>query len=151
MQNALAPAAVKMIAYCLMPNHYHFILQQLDANGLSQFIAKLCNGYVKAVNLEQQRTGHLFDGKYKLRQIEENEYLLHLSRYIHLNPVRAKLVSQPQHWQFSSCKEYYGDIPIQFIHPEIVLEQFSQNNTYQQFVELYQAEDKYKIEKYIFS
>ena len=133
-----------------MPNHFHFILHQLQENGLLQFIAKICNGYVKAVNLEQERSGHLFEGKYKLKLIDDNGYLLHLSRYIHLNPVRAGLVSRPEDWRYSSCREFYDIDSEKFVHKEIVLSQFGNAKEYRKFVEEYRPEDQDRIKKFLF-
>ncbi len=97
-----AGGKVEVIAFCLMPNHFHFILHQISENGMSEFMSRLCNGYVKAVNLREGRYGHLFAGKYKMRLVDDNRYLVHLSRYIHLNPVRAGLSRKAEEWTYSS-------------------------------------------------
>lgn len=136
---------LEIIAYCLMPNHFHFIFFQKRPLGISDFIKAVCNGYVKAINKERQRSGHLFEGKYKIKKIDSNEYILHLSRYIHLNPVRAKLVSKPDEWLFSSYKEYIGSMKSGNISPDIILKQFRNTSQYQQFVEDYVLEDRKKI------
>ena len=140
---------VNVVTYCLMPNHFHLILYQRKESGLSKFMSNVCNGYVKAINLEQDRTGHLFEGKYKLKLIDDNGYLLHLSRYIHLNTVRAGLVSKAENWRYSSCREYYGNSTEQIAHPEIVLGQFERVKDYLEFVEE-EPKDQERIKKYLF-
>ena len=76
---------VEILVFCLMPNHFHLILRQLADNGISLFMQKL-GGYVYYFNLKYERVGPLFQGKFKAIQIENENYLLHLSRYQHLNP-----------------------------------------------------------------
>lgn len=77
---------VEILCFCLMPNHFHLILKQLIDNGISLFMQKL-GGYVYYFNLKYQRVGPLFQGKFKAIEIDNENYLLHLSRYIHLNPL----------------------------------------------------------------
>jgi len=77
---------VEIFCFCLMPNHFHLILKQLAENGIPLFIQKL-GGYVYYFNLKYKRVGPLFQGKFKAIEIDKENYLLHLSRYIHLNPV----------------------------------------------------------------
>jgi putative transposase len=76
---------VKTICYSLMPNHYHFILCQLKDGGISKFMQKLGGGYTNYFNAKNKRSGVLFQGVFKAKHIKSDEYLLHLSRYIHLN------------------------------------------------------------------
>ncbi|MFH2037801.1 MAG: transposase [Chloroflexota bacterium] len=85
-----------VIAYCLMPNHYHFLLKQETDKPLSKFIQVLFNAYVQAVNIQQERTGTLFEGRFRHKCVEKWEYLMILCKYIHLNPVKARLVNQPE-------------------------------------------------------
>lgn len=142
---------VELVAYCLMPNHFHFILHQLAANAISDFMGHVCNGYVKAINLKMRRSGHLFEGKYKMKLIDDNSYLLHLSQYIHMNPVRARLVKRAEDWAFSSCRTYYGLATDSFISTEAILGNFSSREEYLAFVESYREEDKEDMEKYLTS
>jgi REP element-mobilizing transposase RayT len=87
---------VAVIAYCLMPNHYHFLLRQETDEPLSRFINVLFNAYVQAVSRQQERTGTLFEGRFHHVWVDREEYLVHLCRYVHLNPVKAELVSLPE-------------------------------------------------------
>lgn len=78
---------VDVICFCLMPNHFHFILRQIIDGGISKFMHKLGTGYSMYFNKKIGRTGTLFEGRFKAIHIDKDEYLTHLSRYIHLNPV----------------------------------------------------------------
>lgn len=98
---------VEIIAYCLMPNHFHLLVKQLQENGIQEFISKLCNSHSSFFNLKYKREGDLFQSEFKTVLVETDEQLLHLSRYIHLNPFVANLVKNPEDYQWSSCKEYF--------------------------------------------
>ena len=86
---------VSVIAYCLMPTHYHLILRQDGKMPVSRFVQTVFNAYVQAVNKLRERRGPLFEGRFRCRAIEDDEYLLQVCRYIHLNPVKAGLVASP--------------------------------------------------------
>ena len=90
--------ALSMIAYCLMPNHYHFLLRPDDDDVLSQFIQRLFNSYTQSFNRQQGRSGTLFEGRAKSVLVDTNEYIVHLCHYIHLNPITAGLTQQPGNW-----------------------------------------------------
>src|SRR3990167_5879702 len=83
---------VEIICYCLMPNHFHFLIRQLKDNGISIFMSQLSNSYTKYFNTKYNRVGALFQGTFKAVLVESDEQLLHLSRYIHLNPIVSGLV-----------------------------------------------------------
>ena len=91
----LADYALSMMAYCLMPNHYHFLLRLEQDGALSRFVQRLFNSYTQAFNKQQGRGGTLFEGRAKSVLVDTDEYVLHLCRYIHLNPVKAGLVAHP--------------------------------------------------------
>jgi REP element-mobilizing transposase RayT len=100
---------VDMLAYCLMPNHYHFLLKQLSTASLSQFIASVFNPYIQVINRQAGRRGPLFAGRFKDVLVDRDEYLIHLCRYIHLNPVEAGLVEHPEEWPFTNYLEWIGE------------------------------------------
>jgi|GEM_PF-616109 len=102
------PAHAKVIAYVLMPNHYHVLLQALD-DQLSAAMQKFSISYTKAINERFDRVGSLFQGAFEAKLVDNENYLRHLSRYIHLNPVHARLCDQPEQWEFSSYREYVID------------------------------------------
>ena len=97
---------VEIIAYCLMPTHLHLILKQLKENGISTFMSNILNSYTRYFNTKINRKGPLWEGRFKNVLVETDEQLLHLTRYIHLNPVTAYLVNKPEDWSASSYLEY---------------------------------------------
>ncbi len=96
---------VDIIAYCLMPNHYH-LLVYLKTNRFSNLMQAFTLSYAKAINKRYQRVGSLFQGRFEAIHVDTEEYLLHLTRYIHLNPVCANIVKKAEDWEFSSYQEY---------------------------------------------
>uniref|UniRef100_A0A486XJN9 Transposase IS200-like domain-containing protein n=1 Tax=Rheinheimera sp. BAL341 TaxID=1708203 RepID=A0A486XJN9_9GAMM len=88
-------------AYCLMTNHYHLLVETPDAN-LSKGMRQLNGTFTQAINRKHQRVGHLFQGRYKAILVDKDAYLLELSRYIVLNPIRAKMVQNLEEWPWSS-------------------------------------------------
>ena len=87
--------------YCLMSNHYHLLLETPEGN-LSQIMRHINGAYTTYFNTKRKRAGHLFQGRYKAILVEADEYATHLSRYIHLNPIRAGMVSVPEDYTWSS-------------------------------------------------
>jgi len=94
-------------AYCLMDNHYHILIETPLGN-LSKIMQHINSSYTTYFNIRHDRSGHLFQGRYKSILVDADEYAKELSRYIHLNPVRAKMVKTPEEYQWSSCV-YYTD------------------------------------------
>ena len=127
-------------SYCLMDNHYHLLVQTPDPN-LSKAMQWINVSYATYFNRKRDRHGHLFQGRFKAILIDADEYLKHLSRYIHLNPVRAKMVSSPAEYLWSSYGAFIGqqDTP-QFLETNWLLTNFGKNKkqarrSYQDFVE----------------
>jgi REP element-mobilizing transposase RayT len=94
-------------AYCLMSNHYHLLLETPEGN-LSEIMRHINGAYTTYFNIKRKRSGHLFQGRYKAILIEADEYLVELSRYIHLNPVRVGIVERPEQYQWSSYQSFIG-------------------------------------------
>ena len=126
-------------AYCLMDNHYHLVIETPDGN-LSKGMRQLNGIYTQTFNKRQQRVGHVFQGRYKALLIEKESYLLQVSRYVVLNPVRAKMVQSPEEWGWSS---YRGTAGLEKPHPSLttdwILKQFdkqreSARKSYKEFV-----------------
>ena len=141
-----------VIAYCLMPNHYHFLLRQETDEPLSEFMQVLFNAYVQALNLQQGRTGTLFEGRFKHRRVDQWEYLMILCRYIHLNPVKAKLVTRPEDWAYSNYREWIGVRDGALVNKVFVQDHFPSADEYVKFVSDVEDEKKNyeKISKYYF-
>lgn len=126
-------------SYCLMDNHYHLLIQTPDAN-LSQGMRQLNGVYTQSYNRRHQITGHLFQGRYKAIHVDEEAYLLELSRYIVLNPVKANMVEQAEDWCWSSYQAMVGVVkPPTWLAIDGILIQFNKNrqkavDSYQKFV-----------------
>ena len=94
-------------AYCLMDNHYHFVVETMEGN-LSKGMRQLNGVYTQYFNRQHDRVGHVFQGRYKAILVERNAYLLELARYVVLNPVRARMVTQVEDWPWSSYHAMLG-------------------------------------------
>ncbi len=97
---------VEIISYCLMPTHFHLILKELVDSGISTFMNNVENSYSRYFNLKHNRKGPLWEGRFKNVLVKTDEQLIHLTRYIHLNPATAYLVRTPEEWPISSYNEY---------------------------------------------
>ncbi|MBI5942976.1 MAG: transposase [Chloroflexi bacterium] len=141
-----------IIAYCLMPNHYHFLLRQESEEPLSKFMQVLFNAYVQALNIQQERTGTLFEGRFKHKRVDKWEYLMVLCRYIHRNPVKAGLVEKPEDWAFSNYREWIGVRDGVLVDKVFVQDHFPNADEYVRFVNDVEDEEKSyeKISKYLF-
>jgi len=145
---------IKLLAYCLMPNHFHLLIMQKSKRNITEFMRSLATSYVMYFNNKYSREGALFQGTYKAVLVENDEYLLHLSRYIHLNPIKTakgqtldgvkKLVS----YEYSSYPDYLGLRKTDWLKTSIILDYFNSSEaplsqelllekTYKTFVEDY--------------
>jgi len=131
-----------VIAYCLMPNHYHFLIEQITERPLSDWIQMLFNGYVQAINKQENRTGTLFEGTAKHIDIEDEVYLIHLIRYIHYNPVEANLAVNAQDWKYSNYPEWIGVRKGSLIDREFAMRYFPKPGEYREFVTDYTIDKK---------
>lgn len=125
---------VEIICYCLMPNHFHFLLKQISDGGVTEFVSKLSNSYTKYFNTKNKRTGPILQGEFKSVHVETDEQLIHLSRYIHLNPLVSFLTKDLNSYRWSSYKEYVGLDKAGIGYKKIVLGQFKSPKDYQSFV-----------------
>lgn len=115
-----------LYSYCLMGNHYHLLIETPKPY-LSYAMRDLNGHYTVYFNIRHKRTGHLFQGRYKAILIDKQHYLAKLSRYIHLNPVKAKIVQRPEEYAYSSMKGYLGkDTNCTWINHDYILEQLEQ-------------------------
>ena len=99
---------ISIICYCLMPNHFHLLLRQDSEIPIFKFIQPLHTSYSMYFNNKYDKVGHLFQGPFKQKVIDKDEYLLQVSSYIHLNPVVDGLASKPENYQWSSYPDYIG-------------------------------------------
>ena len=124
----------KIIAYCLMPNHYHLIVHVAAAEFGLKAMQPLMVSYTKAINKQEGRVGAVFQGPFQARRVKSDSDLVHLSRYIHLNPVAAGFVAAPEEWEFSSYQEYVGLRAGTLPQPEAVLQHFPSPAAYAEYV-----------------
>lgn len=129
------PEKGEIIAYCLMPNHYHLLVAvHVDDFG-PDVMQPFGVSYTKAINNQQERVGPVFQGPFKNRPVTTDGDLVYLSRYIHLNPVTAGFVARPELWEFSSYQDYVGLRQGTLPRPEAVLRHFSSPEAYAVYVD----------------
>lgn len=97
---------LKILAYCIMPDHYHLLVKCAEPPELSHFIQNIENSFTRFLNLTLKRKGTLWQSRFKHVRIVTNAQLSHVSRYIHLNPTSSSLVENPENWEYSSYREY---------------------------------------------
>lgn len=123
---------VKFLAYCIMPDHYHLLVKIIIDKSFPLFIGKVNNSYSRFFNLMHNRKGPLWQSRFRAVLIQSNEQLLHVSRYIHLNPSTAGLVKKPEEWKYSSYNDYINSNTCLDNLKEISIRN---PNTYKRFVE----------------
>ena len=134
--------------YCMMDTHYHLLLETPSGN-LSQIMRHINGAYTTYFNVKRDRSGHLFQGRYKAILVDLDEYAKELSRYIHLNPVRAKMVETPEEYDWSSYKFYIGkQRSAEWLYRDFILGYFSKKvstaqKKYQNFVDALVAQEYY--------
>lgn len=126
---------IEIISFCLMPNHFHFLLRQDTIDGVQKLLKQMTNAYTLYFNNKYQRVGGLVQGRYKAVMIETDELLIHVSRYIHLNPVVSSLVESPEDYKWSNYPEYLGRFCIIKCSTDYILSYFSSKEKYKKFVE----------------
>jgi putative transposase len=131
---------IDLLAFCLMPNHFHLLLKQVDPESMESFMRSVITRYSMYFNKKYKRVGKLFQGHYKACLVNDDEYLLHLSRYIHLNPLEfGNNIAN----NYSSYQNYLGLAKTKWVKPELILSYFDKSdktlnkksNTYKDFVE----------------
>ena len=120
-------------AYCLMPNHVHLLVES-SHEPLAKFMQGLQQSYSQYFNLRHRKTGHVFQGRYKAIVCQQDEYLLQLIRYIHLNPVRAGMVKEPKQYLYSGHRAYLEGKATEVVDPRKVLGLMGGKARYRAFV-----------------
>jgi len=126
--------ALTPIAYCLMPNHYHFLIRQDGENWAGLLPQRVFNSYSKAYNKRYEHSGTLFEGNYRVILVENEVHLLHLCRYIHANPVKHGLVADLAEWPYSNYLEWIGERDGTLVDRDFVREHFASPQSYREFV-----------------
>lgn len=130
---------VDILSYCLMPNHFHLLVKQLIDDGISEFMRRFIHSYTKYRNVKYGRQGPVFQGIFKAILVENEEQLLHLSRYIHLNPLVSLLTKDLKLYNWSSYLSFINLSNDTRVAKEEILNFFKSPKEYEQFV-LNQAE-----------
>lgn len=144
---------IKLLSYCLMPNHFHLLVHQNSSQGINHFMRSLCTKYVRYFNSHYQRVGHLFQGTYRAVQITSENQFTHLSKYIHRNPLDLPAPStyketprRLEDYPYSSYPNYLGKFHQTWVHPNDILNYFSKSNpglSYRSFVEESDSNDAF--------
>ncbi len=135
---------VILLAYCLMPNHFHLLVKQKSRDGITKLMRRVCTNYSMYFNRKYERKGVLFEGIYKAVVIISEEQLINLSRYIHLNPmnvvkrkyglVETVMGSKPEEYPYSSFRKYLGLEEVLWVKPGEILGMM-RGTTYREFVQ----------------
>lgn len=125
---------VEIICYVLMPNHFHFLIKQIEDNGISSFISNFTNSYTRYFNTRHDRVGPLLQGVFKAVHVENDEQLIHLSRYIHLNPVTSFIIKDSEifNYPWSSLPSFINS-HTSFVSSTPILEHFPSIDSYKKF------------------
>jgi REP element-mobilizing transposase RayT len=146
LEKAVERFSLRLHVYCLMKNHYHLLIETPEAN-LSRALQWINVSYAAFFNRKHQRSGHLFQGRFRSILIEADEYLSELSRYIHLNPVKAGVVAAPEEYPWSSYRAFIGRTkPPDYLETEWLLSQFGRKplgatSNYERFVQVIPPEE----------
>lgn len=129
---------VELVAFCLVPNHFHLILRELVEDGISKYMQRVSTAYVKYFNLRHNKSGYLFQGKYKSVHIDSDRQLMHTSAYIHKHPMELGWGGKEDRYPWSSYQDYieknrFGDLLV----TDVVMERFREEkgvSSYRKFV-----------------
>lgn len=131
------PKLIDLFSFCLMPNHFHFLTKQLEDGGILSFMKNFQDSYAKYFNIKTERHGALFQTQFKAVRIETDEQLLHVCRYIHLNPFSSfvvKSIEELENFQWSSLPDYLGKRNLEFINSKFILDNFSSVDKFKSFI-----------------
>ncbi|MBI2022009.1 transposase [Candidatus Daviesbacteria bacterium] len=133
------PKIIEVICYSLMPNHFHLLIRQLYDGGIEEFMKKVLNSYTKYFNTKHRRIGPLFQGQFKAVSVDTDEQLLHLSRYIHLNPYVADITNSLESYLYSSYPNFIGLRNNSLCNAEPILSFFKNPKAYMKFISDHQS------------
>lgn len=124
---------IKIVSYCIMPDHYHLLIKIIKERSFSRYIGMVENSFSHYFNIKFNRKGPLWQSRFLAVRIKSDEQLLHVSRYIHLNPTTANLVNRPEDWIFSSYREIITNSSL--LKKTLKEISISTTNSYKKFVE----------------
>lgn len=136
LQKIIKGKFVELTSFCLMPNHFHLIVKEVEENGMARYMQRVLNSYTKYYNTKYNKSGHLFQGPYKAVHVKDNNQLLHLSSYVHRNPRELKeWFNKENSYEWSSYMDFINTNRFEkLLVFEIIQEQFKDTNEYDQFV-----------------
>ena len=129
----LPPNSFNLICYCLMPNHFHLVIEQLSDIPISKLIAKVCTGFSMYFNKKRDRVGPIFQDAFKAVCVENNEQLLWLSLYVHNNPLKAGITENLETYKWSSFNDYKTIENRNLCQKDLILQQFKSPESYLEY------------------
>ena len=137
-EKVLKERSVELVAFCIMPNHFHLLVREIREGGISAYMQRVAEGYTKYFHAKYKASGHVFQGRYKAIRIKDDEQLMQLSAYIHRNPRElATWKGKEEHYPWSSLQDFtmanrWGGL----IVPDIIVSRFdaTPNSNYADFV-----------------
>ena len=137
------------MAFCLLPNHIHLLLKGLHQKGISNLMTNFQHSYAKYFNIKNKRTGSVFQSMFKAVRIETDEQLLHVVRYIHINPLTSYIIKESsdlENYLWSSYSDYLGKRQLDLVDSRIVFESFTSLDSFKKFT-LDQVDYQRKLEE----
>lgn len=127
---------LNLLAFCLMSNHIHLLIYQYDENALKEFMRSVMTSYSMYFNRKYKRVGPVFQSRYRASLIDHDNYLQHISRYIHLNPRNW------QRYKYSSLPYYLDQKKAEWVKPDIIMSLFANNK--KQYIDFMKDYEEYK-------
>lgn len=148
------PKIVELYAFALMPNHFHLLIKQLEEKGIQRFLSNIQNGFAKYFNIKNERSGTLFQKAFKAKRVINDEIFLHLSRYIHLNPITSYLIDSKELtiYPWTSYPHYYENNINDLVNTKTILTLSGSKEKYINFVNNQEDYQKrlQRIKKFLF-
>lgn len=132
----------KIHSFCLMPNHFHLIVEQCNDESVSKLISRICISYGMYINKKYKRVGHLLQGNFKSNIVEDNEQLMWTSAYVHMNPVKDGLVQSPEEYEWSSYKDFIGERNLPIITKNLLIDLFGDVKSFQKETNNYSSKEE---------
>ena len=126
-----------LLAYCLMPNHYHLLVRQNGDQPAGRLSQRVFNSYSKAHNQRYEHSGTIFQGPYRVKPVLDENYMLHLCRYIHANPVSHGFAAAPDLWPYSNFLDWIGQRPGTLVDRTFIRTHFSNVEQYAASIQAY--------------
>ena len=120
----------RLHSFCLMPNHFHLLIEQRKDVSISKLISKVCTSYAKYFNKKYKRVGHTFQDKFKAVLVKDNPQLMWTSAYIHMNPVKDGLVKNPSQYVWSSYNDFISDRNLPIVHKDLLVGIFGKKDNF---------------------